>query len=181
MHAMIDLETWSSRPTACVVQIAAVLFEPVCGGKVKVEEAFNTYVVPDGQKAHVSPDTMLWWLKQSDAARRDLVRGLGGAVPLGTALHGLQEWYKLHGPTVTWCHGLAFDIPILNHAYAQEGLDPPWYYRSVRDTRTWYMAQGDPSPAVQEKVERLLKPEWCVPHNALYDATLQALQVQDVA
>lgn len=70
-HLMIDLETMGNKPTAPIVTIGAIFFDPQTGSlgaefymAVNLASAMEQGATPDG-------DTILWWLKQSAEARAD--------------------------------------------------------------------------------------------------------------
>lgn len=67
-HLMIDLETMGNKPTAPIVAIGAVFFDPTSSElgaefyvAVNLASAMEQGAKPDG-------DTILWWLKQSAEA-----------------------------------------------------------------------------------------------------------------
>lgn len=70
-----------------------------------------------------------------------------------------------------WCHGPAFDPPIIEAAFRALGLPVPWHYRSPRDTRTIFDAAGieDHSAWLAQHPGPL-----GIPHHALDDAICQA-------
>lgn len=169
MHGMTDLETMSTRKRAAITQIAIVEFEPVPGGKVKVNDAFNCGVALHGQKRHVDPDTLCWWLDQSQPARANFIECQNTGLPLDEALQRLTSWYQTRNVQAVWGHGSAFDVAILEDAYEQAGSLPPWGHRDARDTRTlfWHknFAMRHDRPRGTE-------------HDALADAIFQAEEVQ---
>lgn len=68
-HLMIDLETMGNKPNAPIVSIGAVFFEPSTGelGEefyrvVSLKSSMDGGAVPD-------PDTIMWWMQQSEEAR----------------------------------------------------------------------------------------------------------------
>jgi hypothetical protein len=68
-HLMIDLETMGNKPTAPIVSIGAVFFDPQSG---KFGEEFYTAVQLESamaQGAQPDGDTIIWWMKQSTEAR----------------------------------------------------------------------------------------------------------------
>ena len=186
MHVMIDLETLSLRPDAAIIQVAAVEFEPITGGKIKVGvNAFIRSVDVFGQSRHSDPETIDWWRERTAEGSGVFIESATGksAVKLPMALSLLNEWWqeRYNAGTMVWSHGAAFDIPILTHAYLQAGYpSAPWHYRSVRDTRTHYFSTGC-MPAtknqLQGKVAAMLGGSF-QEHHALYDAVLQCLQLQ---
>lgn len=152
MHVMIDLETFGNSPQAVIVQIAAVAFELRSGGKVLDTKAFNVYVDPQScanSGLTFDGDTMLWWLQQSEAARKAIVDGIEKeGVPLHEALDALNKWPEQVLDTNwasiegVWANGAAFDAPILETAYRRYGERSPWKFRQVYDQRTAYLLLG---------------------------------------
>jgi len=80
---MLDLETMSSKPDAPIVAIGAVFFEPSTGEiGAEFEEIID--LRSSSQYGKIEADTVLWWMKQSTAARdvitqkiaSDLIDGL---------------------------------------------------------------------------------------------------------
>ena len=71
---MIDLETLGTDPTAPIVAIGAVFFDPKTG-ELGVE--FSATIDFESACERRTPDasTIKWWLKQSDDARAKVIRG----------------------------------------------------------------------------------------------------------
>lgn len=120
------------------------------------------------------PDTVRWWLEQSDEAQA----AFENAVDLRIALSRFSVWLTDVSPDVTalrlWSHGAAFDPPILAAAYEAVGLPVPWHYRAPRDTRTAFdMAGIDDHSAWLAQTPGPLG----VSHHALDDAICQARAV----
>lgn len=168
MDVMVDIECMALTEDAAVIQIAAVQFEPVLGGKVVICDSFNTGIKLVGQARYVDPDTLLWWLTQGERARGVMMDCLGNGIGLEQALMLFHSWYEQRKPRCVWSHGAAYDIPVLQNAYRQYGQEPPWGYRDVRDTRTLFMALKDPDIDLPENLA----------HDAIQDAVHQAKCVQ---
>ena len=75
MHIMIDLETMGTRPDAPIVAIGAVAFRPDSqhkDGEMELGGIYGTfYMTIDLAKsvregAVIDPDTVMWWMQQSD-------------------------------------------------------------------------------------------------------------------
>lgn len=134
-HCMIDLETLGTAANAPVVAIGAVFFDPDTGtlGE-KFDEAID---VTDAMRYGVmSGDTFKWWLGQSDAARRKVIRGRSKAEYAFDAF-----WHfvvKNGGDNVQpWGNGSSFDITILDYSFPRVLNKPaPWKFWNVRDCRT---------------------------------------------
>lgn len=68
-HLMIDLETMGNKPSAPIVSIGAVIFDPSTGEfgpdfyrVVSLKSSVDGGAVPDA-------DTIMWWMQQSEEAR----------------------------------------------------------------------------------------------------------------
>jgi hypothetical protein len=115
----------------------------------------------------VSEHTIRWWLQQDDAARQALE---GESVSLRGALVALTKFYIARDCGRLWANGPSFDVSILDHAFAHDGmLTAPWKYNAARDMRT---------------IRDLVPPDFgddiplATAHNALDDAVWQARYVR---
>lgn len=121
------------------------------------------------------PKTVRWWAEQSAEAQA----AFENPVDLWDATLLFTEWLDnvtAGDPTGLrlWCHGPAFDIPILAAAYEAVGRSAPWHYRAPRDTRTAFDMAGivDHSAWLTKHPGPL-----GVPHHALDDTICQARAV----
>lgn len=133
------------------------------------------------------PRTVQWWSEQSAEAQG----AFENPVDLKDALRRFDRWLTDVAPdqrvviktasrehavstAPLWCHGPAFDVPILAAAYEAVGLTIPWHYRAPRDTRTAFDMAGidDHSAWLAQHPGPL-----GVPHHALDDAICQARAV----
>jgi hypothetical protein len=69
-----------------------------------------------------------------------------------------------------WANGTDFDIATLYDAYRNCGIAPAWRYSDVRDYRTVAKMFSGVVP----------RPENINPHNALFDARVQALHLSAI-
>ncbi len=164
---MVDLETLSKLPTAAFTSIGACLFEPHSDW---IGETFHMHVsLENATRAGLKMDasTVMWWLDQSDEARRTLVLGQLDAAPLVTALEAFAAF--LPPGVEIWCNGNSFDLPILQNAYHIAGIETPWLYYNERDLRTLKALNKG------ARIERA-----GIHHNALDDAVHQAKLVQHI-
>ena len=157
--AMIDIETLGKVPGAAVLSIGAVMFDSAGLGETFCAAVSLQSCIDVGLK--IDADTVSWWMKQSDEARRAAFRS--DAPPLQAVLLRFTDWFVAQQARYPWCHGATFDVPILDAAYAACGLQTPWKFYDVRDTRTLY-------DLADVKVDRSAGTH----HNALDDATAQA-------
>jgi hypothetical protein len=80
-----------------------------------------------------------------------------------------HNWFRSIGAEYIWCHGANFDEPLWNAVCRRLPTFIPWKFWNVRCTRTcYYLAQFDPKTLPRSGTH----------HNALDDATYQALCVQ---
>lgn len=170
-HLMVDLETMGKTPSAPIVAIGAVLFDPVAGklgdkfyATVSLEDAVRTGGVMDA-------GTVLWWLQQDDAARVELIRAdVGNLAVALTSLAKFWAPFNDAGPLHVWGNGATFDNVILSTSYERLSLQKPWGYTRDRCFRT--LRNLFPG----------LEPEFVgVQHNALHDAVHQATHALAIA
>lgn len=131
-HIMIDLETLGTTADSAIISIGAVEFNPNIG-EIDNINAFYTRVDWGSAmiRRTVNADTLQWWMKQSDDARKEVIKK---GVTMNTALEQLTEW--LPHDAIVWGNGAAFDISMLEHAYQQRKMELPWKFWNVRDCRT---------------------------------------------
>jgi hypothetical protein len=157
--AMIDIETLGTAPGCAILSIGAAMFGPDGIGEVFYSPVLLSSCTKAGLV--IDPDTVAWWMQQSDAARAEAFRA--DAAPLPGVLNSFSAWFLQQGAKYPWCHGATFDVPIMEAAYKACSLLPPWKFSNVRDTRTLYDLAG-------VKVDRSQGTH----HNALDDAIAQA-------
>jgi exodeoxyribonuclease VIII len=116
--------------------------------------------------ARFDHDTLAWWTEQPGLKA---VIGHPSRFPIRHALEVLSRLHRLHRPRRVWSHGASFDLPILGWYLDRLGMEAPWDYRDIRDTRTLF------ETAAFFGWER---PQRETAHTALADASAQA---QDVA
>ena len=169
---MIDLETLASQsPNARVVSIGLCAFEldPKIGdGILDVED-----ILVDDPDGVVEDDTVAWWHKQSDAARK-MVFAKIGRFDLKPALEKMRAFVKRNKCSTIWSNGPTFDEIIIRAAWKRGGMVdkfPIPFYRSRCCRTAFHMLQrlGIPKPATP--------PQYAVKHNAAHDAANQALTV----
>lgn len=164
-NIMVDIETLGVGAGAHIVSIGAYCLE--------TEMAFYIEVRNDKQFRNTDMSTLLWWMQQSEGARRVFFLEDSKKPELGTALAMFAEFYSSQGGTAIWCKGLTFDIPILEDAMKQCGLTAPWDFRAPRCWRTL-------KESVRGKFD--IPTSWVegAQHNALFDAKIQGLQLAAV-
>lgn len=164
-HIMIDLETMDTRPSAAITAIGGAVFDLERG----VYETFYERVeLSTNFDRTMSPDTIKWWLKQSDAARAEMADD--HALPLIDVLTRLKDFFQKHGVTHVWGNGASFDNIILSESYlAAFWPEAPWKFYNDRCYRTMKAL----FPAVPR-----VKP--IIPHHAMHDAVAQAQHLVNI-
>jgi hypothetical protein len=174
-HFMVDIETMSTLPTAAIVSIGAVRFDPrtsECG-----ETFYQSVSLASCLQLGLSVDasTIVWWVNQSQEARAALFKD---EKVIEESLWDFTKWMTDCIAQVSpdeavkhrvWCNGPSFDGTILENAYRVCGLPIPWKYNSLRDVRTIVDLSG-------VNVDTI--PKVGISHNALDDAIFQAKMVQ---
>jgi len=163
-YLMVDIESLNNTPDAVILSIGAVLFNEKGVAKDKYYAAVDIQSCLDAGLT-IGGDTLLWWHKQSDEARKVF---LEKTVPLKKALQGLKNYTYKHCHTYdipVVANSPSFDCVILRNAYRAVGEDAFWKFWRELDYRTMKSLKGAP------KIER---GEDNVAHNALADAYAQA-------
>ena len=134
IHAMIDLETLSTKPNAVILTIGGVKFDPY--SNTEPTNGMYYRIDVDSQTAmgrDVMEDTVEWWGKQAEDVREEAL-GDHDRIDLKYFIKQLNKWSV--GVDVFWCQGPLFDFAILQHFYAQMKVPVPWNYWQIRDSRT---------------------------------------------
>ncbi len=155
---MVDLETLGTGSTAVIIAIGAVEFCKDAGlGRSFYEVIDPQSCVDQGLKIDVS--TVMWWMKQSDAARAAFDRP---SRHLSAVLLDFATWFP--DGAALWGNGTTFDNVILSNAYESARINRPWERWSDRCYRTLKNLR----PEI--KMDRA-----GTHHHACDDATAQAL------
>jgi hypothetical protein len=166
---MIDLETLDVLPTATILTIGAVKFDPF-GDDLNEPTCEKLYIKVDIDSCDtiggtVSSSTLEWWASQSKEAQEDAFDP-NNRVSIEEAISQLYKF--CWGAKRVWSHGVGFDLIILEHYFRKIGKAVPWQFWEMRDTRTLFDIGINPERAT------------VTAHNALADALDQALGVQKV-
>lgn len=166
-HVMVDLETLGTRPGDVILSIGAVKFTQ----EKEITEKFYITIDPETSKAaglRAQKSTVEWWTKQSEEARAAAFKG---EASLDAALLKLTMWMPPVDDVLVWGNGANFDNTLLAAAYRALKMDVPWHYWNDRCYRTIRAMFGK-----KEKKQNV-----GVAHNALDDATTQALHLIEMA
>lgn len=172
MHdIMIDLETLSTQPNAAILSIGACYFDMSTGN---IGDTFHRHIhfTDYPEIGHISAETVKWWLKQSDAARKALTDNKTG-VALATALMELHDFVPRNKQAKFWSNGATFDLVIIRSAFDRCGHSVPWQYWQERDVRTIVDIADRLSGINTSKSTEFMG----VKHDALADAIHQARYV----
>lgn len=163
-HLMLDLETMGNGSDAAIVSIGAAVFS--------VDEGITNkfYSLVDLQSCldnglKVTGSTIMWWLGQSESARKALTATQAQDLP--SALIAFTRFVKSVNPDgkiQVWGNGATFDNVILRNAYHAIGIAVPWEFWNDRCYRT--LRAQNTSVKVPDRGG--------VHHNALDDAVYQA-------
>ena len=166
---MIDLETLDVLPSATILTIGAVKFDPFGeeANDPKMEKFYLKVDIDSCDRigASVSTATLDWWANQSAAAQADAFDP-SNRIPIEEAMTKLYKF--CWGGKRVWSHGAGFDVTILEWYFRKIEKAIPWSFWEVRDTRTIFDIGINPNrPPVLK-------------HHALEDAWNQAVGVQNV-
>jgi hypothetical protein len=126
-QVMVDLETLDVTPSSVICSIGAVRFGIKDGEYVGVGSYYQAVFI-DQPGRTTSEDTLMWWAKQSEEARKCLYEK---DISLEIGLRGFMAFAE--GCPV-WGNGSDFDNAILANACKQFGIK--WDFRRNRCYRT---------------------------------------------
>lgn len=159
-HIMLDIETMGNSSYSSIVSIGAVKFDINTG-----DTGDEFYINIDLQSCidlglGISASTVMWWMEQSDEARKGLTSG--NVVSITEALKMFAEFCD--EDCEIWGNSARFDCGILGNAYNKAGIPIPWNFRNERCVRTLTSFAPD--------IKRNY-PDNGVKHNALSDCYFQ--------
>lgn len=171
-HLMLDIETLDIKPSAVILVVAAVFFDPRTG-ELGAEFRAAVSSQKDQPGRTISLDTVAWWAKQSDEARK---QAFGGTESLKRVLSNLSRFIHMNSTDTVkvWGNGKEFDCAILEHAFQQLEMPCPWKFWDTQDVRT-VITLAELHGFNPKKT----RPFEGMPHRALDDARHQARYVAD--
>jgi len=169
-HCMVDLETLSALPTAAILSIGAVQFNPYSG---EIGNTFYTTILTETCKdagLTISNDTLDWWMNQSQSAQKVLrdCMDFQTSPTLEESLSDFTDFFVSNDLKYVWSNGADFDLPILVNAYHAVRKTEPWDFWNSRCYRTI------------KSLFRCEEETNAMPHNALSDATYQAKHLSKI-
>jgi hypothetical protein len=163
---MVDLETLDTTPNCVILTIGAVRFDPKGTGVVeKLELRPTIEEQTDIYNRVIDDNTVAWWAKQSPEAIEEAM-GDQNRMPFKDCMEILYKfcWNR----RAVWSNGAAFDVVACETAWTQLGMQIPWPFYTVRDTRTLYDVTS----------VKLKDGGHTTTHRAVEDAERQAIVVQ---
>lgn len=158
-HVMIDIETMGNMSHSAIVSVGAVRFDLETG---EIGEKF--YMNVDLQSCLdagmiINADTLMWWLNQSEAARKKIIEK---GHSLNRVLISLSAFVTKDDEV--WGNSARFDLGILSDAFNTFKMPIPWDFRKERCVRTLVSF----APEVKEQ-----EPNTGIAHDALADCVFQ--------
>lgn len=139
---MLDLETMGLGVDCAVLSIGAIFFNRDTGDTGREFSAHIRLQTCLDAGLTVDADTLLWWMKQPDAARKALINGQElGALDLDCALVEFSRFVRdqyADENVRLWCKGPEFDAATMKNLYRNVlPTHPlPWKHFNVRCVRT---------------------------------------------
>ena len=164
-EVMIDIETLGTSADAVICTIGAVVFDArgstICD---RLELRPDMTEQTDNHHRRINADTVDWWEKQSPEAIDEAISDRD-RIPFKDAMAELHKFCR--NRKAIWANGVCFDITILENAWHELNIAPPWDFWTVRDARTVYDLCGVS-----------IKDGHVTSHKAVEDAEHQAVVVQ---
>ena len=137
-NVMIDIETLGKHSRSVITTIAAVSFDIETGeiGKSKYIEIDINDSIKQGLE--VDGDTIIWWLKQPNASRKN-IHSPKESYKLKDSLSILTKFLNSIAPKddlIIWGNSAKFDLGILSDAYRILDFEIPWIFYNERCVRT---------------------------------------------
>jgi hypothetical protein len=184
IHLMIDIETLGTSPNAHILSIGVLAFS--VDGPIEWE---RWDIIPNSCKGFdISPETVLWWLEQSETARNGVIYGVPDRPKqhIRSALIGLcgfvRKWSCDSEKVFIWANSPSFDIVIIENAMKKFDIKPPWIYRHLMDLRTLkrtWENMGGTIPDFTGKTREYLGAS-SSEHDPIYDCIIQSFAVSHV-
>lgn len=175
-HIMIDLETLGTSPGDTISSIGACIFDPY--SLTPITNTFHVAInIASSFKAGfaASASTILWWMEQSEEARKKFIADQASSTDVHDALFQFGDWALRVDAALSpkdvcvWGNGASFDNSLLTRYYEKLGLVRPWGPYNDRCYRTIKSENRD------IKFVRV-----GIHHNAIDDAISQAMHLQAI-
>ena len=177
-HVMIDLETLSTKPNACILTFGAMKFDPHNDARGASEDkifnskySFYRRIDPESCTAlgaHIDEGTVAWWAKQDPKVKHEAFNE-EDRHDIRTVLSDFHRWYNADGGSeAVWSNGSIFDVMIVEDYNSKLARGNPWKFWEIKDTRTIYGLADAELPQIAEDA-----------HHALWDCWKQNVGVQN--
>lgn len=166
IHASIDLETIDTQPSATVLSLGAVKFNPLDDSEPHSEMYFKINIdEQDALGRTTSDDTIAWWANQDPAIMEEAF-DQEGAISVEEALIRIRKF--VGSVDTLWGQGYGFDYTIIENMFRSKEMPIPYNFWQVKDSRTLFgCCESDPRKKIQNSL-----------HNALADAYYQSKAIQ---
>jgi hypothetical protein len=163
IFGMIDLETLDVLPSAQVLTIGGVKFNPFTQDAIHSEFYYRLDIDEQEQLGRTVSQSTLddFWARQPAEVIQEAFSP-DDRVSCRLMLQSLKKWCV--GCDEIWSHG-SFDINILENMCRQLGEPIPWAFWQISDSRTFF----------KRMPEDPRKSQNFTAHNALADAKAQAI------
>jgi hypothetical protein len=135
---MLDLETLSTRPTAVILSIGAAPFD-LDGVRPPIRIVLN---ISTQRNRHIDPNTVMWWMGQSEKARSVFVdeKKVGAGIGLTQFNEFCNDMLVPIDERGIWGNGSDFDNVLLANLYEWQNsygrIERPWKHTGNRCFRT---------------------------------------------
>jgi hypothetical protein len=161
---MLDIETLSTRPDACVTAFGLVAFN-----EEGITASTKCVIKSSDWHGHIDPGTVAWWLGQSEEARKTMTSGVCTAAAAAETLGGFLVDYC---DGELWANDPDFDVVITRSWWQRMRTDAfPVSYKASRSCRTIYAEARRRNVDLQSAWHDLMA------HDPLSDAVCQARAV----
>lgn len=184
---MVDIETLSKYPDGVILSIAIVPFKMTGANSLHELTSKGLYLKLDvkdqlqqGRKTHKG--TIEWWKTQSEKAK-EILKPSDDDLKLKEAADQIDHYIQsIPGFNVKkssfWARGIQFDHPFLADMYRMLERDLPWNEWNLNCTKMMIRTLTL-EPFARYNLEGGIPSEF-VAHNALYDAALEVMKVQEL-
>ncbi|BBI90663.1 exonuclease [Tenacibaculum phage PTm1] len=135
-HCMLDIETLGVGKNAVLTSISAVQFNPYTGETLAEFDIFLDIQSQIDLGFDLNADTILFWMKQPNKQRMELVNKCKDGVHITHAIQTFSAWVKQNGIKYLYGKGSSFDNALLQNAYDRTKLKTPTSFRDDRCVRT---------------------------------------------
>lgn len=164
MDLMFDMETLDTKPSAIILSLGAVKFDPTdFNNKYEMPSLYLRFDIDNQSQLGrtIGESTLDWWKKQSPEIQETAFSDNDRT----SLLDAVEKFHQFAwNCDRIWSQG-SFDVNIMEDLYRMIGRTTPWNYWQIRDSRTLF-------DFIDGNIDRSKH------HDALEDAREQARAVQ---